>query len=65
MSESAHEFSPESLMMSAGHDPAQVRNSIKNPIFQTSTFVFETAEEGKPFLKRYMAGPIQMRKTTA
>ena len=56
MSESAHEFSPESLMMSAGHDPAQVRNSIKNPIFQTSTFVFETAEEGKAFFEKVYGG---------
>lgn len=46
------DFSPESLMMSAGHDPSLVRNSIKNPIFQTSTFVFETAEEGKAFFEK-------------
>lgn len=46
------DFSPESLMMSAGHDPALVRNSIKNPIFQTSTFVFNTAEEGKAFFEK-------------
>ena len=46
------DFSPESLMMSFGHDPSLVRNSIKNPIFQTSTFVFNTAEEGKAFFAR-------------
>lgn len=46
------DFSPESLMMSAGHDPSLVRNSIKNPIFQTSTFVFDTAEEGKAFFEK-------------
>ncbi|GAB5525715.1 MAG: cystathionine gamma-synthase family protein [Roseivirga sp.] len=46
------DFSAESLMMSAGHDPSLVRNSIKNPIFQTSTFVFDTAEEGKAFFEK-------------
>lgn len=46
------DFSPESLMMSAGHDPSLVRNSIKNPIFQTSTFVFDTAEEGKAYFEK-------------
>jgi methionine-gamma-lyase len=45
------DFSPESLMMSFGHDPSLVRNSIKNPIFQTSTFEFTTAEEGKAFFE--------------
>ena len=52
MSEFMDEFSPESLMMSAGHEPGLVRNSIKNPIFQTSTFVFNTAEEGKAFFEK-------------
>lgn len=52
MSDSRDEFSPESLMMSAGHEPGLVRNSIKNPIFQTSTFVFNTAEEGKAFFEK-------------
>lgn len=46
------EFSPESLMMSYGHDPSLVQNSIKNPIFQTSTFEFATAEEGKAFFEK-------------
>jgi len=46
------DFSPESLMMSFGHDPSLVRNSIKNPIFQTSTFEFTTAEEGKAFFEK-------------
>jgi len=45
------EFSKESLMMSFGHDPSLVRNSIKNPIFQTSTYEFTSAEEGKAFFE--------------
>jgi methionine-gamma-lyase len=52
MSDLSNEFSPESLMMSFGHDPSLVRNSIKNPIFQTSTFEFSTAEEGKAYFEK-------------
>jgi methionine-gamma-lyase len=39
-------YAPESLMMSFGYDPSLSEGSIKTPIFQTSTFVFKTAEEG-------------------
>jgi methionine-gamma-lyase len=42
---------PESLMMSYGYKPASSEGSIKPPIFQTSTFVFNTAEEGKAFFE--------------
>ncbi|MBC7449119.1 MAG: cystathionine gamma-synthase family protein [Hymenobacteraceae bacterium] len=42
---------PESLMMSYGYAPAWSENAIKPPIFQTSTFVFRTAEEGKAFFE--------------
>ena len=46
-------FSPESLVVAAGHDPSGVLNALKNPIFQTSTFMFNTAEEGKEFFNTY------------
>lgn len=42
---------PESFMMSYGYAPALSEGSIKCPIFQTSTFVFKTAEEGKAFFE--------------
>ncbi len=42
---------PESLMMSYGYNPAWSEGSLKSPIFQTSTFVFQTAEEGKAFFE--------------
>jgi len=42
---------PESAMMTHGYDPASARGSIKTPIYQTSTFVFETAEDGKAFFE--------------
>lgn len=42
---------PESLMMGYGYDPALSEGAIKCPIFQTSTFVFESAEAGKAFFE--------------
>ncbi len=42
---------PESLMMSYGYRPEWSEGAIKCPIFQTSTFVFHTAEEGKSFFE--------------
>ena len=42
---------PESLMMSYGCTPAWSEGAIKPPIFQTSTFVFKNAEEGKAFFE--------------
>lgn len=42
---------PESLMMSYGYKPALSEGAIKCPIFQTSTFVFKNAEEGKSFFE--------------
>jgi methionine-gamma-lyase len=44
---SEHKFKPESLMMSYGYKPELSEGAIKSPIFQTSTFVFKSAEEGK------------------
>jgi methionine-gamma-lyase len=42
---------PESLMMSYGYDPNLSEGAIKCPIFQTSTFVFKNAQEGKNFFE--------------
>jgi methionine-gamma-lyase len=38
-------------MMSYGYDPRLSEGAVKSPIFQTSTFVFETAEAGKAFFE--------------
>ena len=46
-----HDFKPESLMMSHGYKPELSEGSIKSPIFQTSTFVFKNAHEGKAFFE--------------
>ncbi len=42
---------PESLMMSFGYRPEWSEGAIKCPVFQTSTFAFETAEDGKAFFQ--------------
>ncbi|MDO5656093.1 MAG: cystathionine gamma-synthase family protein [Flavobacteriaceae bacterium] len=46
-----HNFHPESLMMSYGYNPQWSENAVKCPIFQTSTFVFNSAEDGKAFFE--------------
>jgi methionine-gamma-lyase len=47
----SHRLKPETLMMGYGYDPRLSEGSVKCPIFQTSTFVFKTAEEGKSFFE--------------
>lgn len=44
-------INPESLMMSHGYKPELSEGAIKTPIFQTSTFVFKSAEDGKNFFE--------------
>jgi methionine-gamma-lyase len=46
-----HELRPETLMMSYGYEPRLSEGSVKCPLFQTSTFVFERAEDGKAFFE--------------
>ena len=40
---------PETLMMGYGYSPGLSEGSLKPPIFLTSTFVFESAQQGKDF----------------
>ncbi len=42
---------PESQMMSYGYHPEWSEGAVKCPIFQTSTFVFRSAEQGKAFFE--------------
>lgn len=44
-------LNPESLMMSYGYKPELSEGAVKCPIFQTSTYVFKSAEEGKSFFE--------------
>ena len=38
-------------MMNFGYNPTQSKGSIKPPLYQSSTFIFNTAEEGKAFFE--------------
>ncbi len=42
---------PESLMMSYGYQSEWSEGAVKCPIFQTSTFAFKSAEDGKAFFE--------------
>ena len=46
-----HKLDPATLMMGHGFDPALSEGSLKPPIFLTSTFVFNTAADGKRFFE--------------
>ena len=46
-----HKLDPATMMMGYGFDPALSEGSLKAPIFLTSTFVFETAADGKRFFE--------------
>ena len=42
---------PETLMMGYGYDPKLSEGAVKCPVFQTSTFTFRSAEDGKAFFE--------------
>ncbi len=44
-----HKLKPESLMMSYGYDPKLSEGAVKPPVFLTSTFSFDSAEDGEEF----------------
>lgn len=44
-----HALRPETMMMSYGYDPMLSQGSVKPPMFLTSTFTFEKAEDGEEF----------------
>ncbi len=45
------QMKPESLMMSHAYDAHEHQGAVKCPIYQTSTFAFESCEEGKAFFE--------------
>ncbi len=51
---------PETLMMGYGYSPSLSEGALKPPIFLTSTFVFESAQQGKDFFD-LTAGRRQLR----
>lgn len=44
-----HVCKPESLMMSYGFTPKWSEGAVKPPVFLTSTFIFDSAEDGEEF----------------
>ena len=46
-----HNLHPSTMMMGYGFDPALSEGSLKPPIFLTSTYVFESAADGKRFFE--------------
>lgn len=50
-------FSPETQMLGFGYKPELSEGAVKCPIFQTSTFVFKSAEAGKAFFEMAYGKP--------
>ena len=46
-----HKLKAETQMMSYGYDPSLSEGALKPPIFHTSTFVFNNAQDGKAFFE--------------
>jgi len=44
-----HALHPETQMLNYGYDPQLSEGAVKPPVFLTSTFVFNSAEEGRDF----------------
>jgi methionine-gamma-lyase len=54
---------PESLMMSYGYQPEWSEGAVKPPLFQTSTFTFESAQRAKEaFAEAYGLEPADLRR---
>ncbi len=45
------DLKPETLVLSYGYVPAWSEYALKPPIYQTSTFIFKSAEDGKKFFE--------------
>jgi len=59
------DFSAESLAISGGYDPSSSQNSIKPPIYQTSSFKFNSAAEGKAFFENAKGdAPLEERNAS-
>lgn len=57
-------LSPETQMMHYGYDPKLSEGAVKCPQFQTSTFVFNSAQEGKDFFN-YASGRVVLPEDAA
>ncbi len=58
-------YSSETKAITGGYDPSSALNSIKPPIYQTSTFKFNTAAEGKAFFEKSKGeNPLEERNAS-
>ncbi|HEX6220425.1 MAG TPA: aminotransferase class I/II-fold pyridoxal phosphate-dependent enzyme [Acidimicrobiia bacterium] len=57
MSHEKRRHQPDTESVVLGHDAMRHLGSLKPPIYETSTYVFETAEEGKRFFEAAYAAP--------
>ena len=51
MDEQPPRHNPDTDSVSLAHEASEHRGSLKPPVYETSTYVFETAEEGKRFFE--------------
>ncbi len=56
MSKDDRPLDPQTSSVSAGHDPTRHRGALKAPLYETSTFVFGSAEEGKRYFEVVYGG---------
>jgi cystathionine gamma-synthase/methionine-gamma-lyase len=49
-------FHPETLAIMAGYDPASASGAAKPPVYLTSTFVYESAEQARAIHEAYFRG---------
>lgn len=61
----SNKYSSETQAISGGYEPSSALNSIKPPIYQTSTFKFNTAAEGKAFFENSKSdSPLEERNAS-
>lgn len=51
MADEKRRLHPDTTSVGGGYDAAEHMGSLKPPVYETSTFVFETAEQGKRFFE--------------
>lgn len=56
MSKGDRPIDPQTASVSAGHDPERHAGSLRTPLYETSTFVFRSAEEGRRYYEVVYGG---------
>lgn len=53
---SNRQVDPQTSSIAAGHDPARHQGALKAPLYETSTYVFRSAEEGRRYFEVVYGG---------